>query len=134
MSDRPNRWAVGFTMFAGIMMMLLGILHIFWGLSAVLKDAFFAQAPNQLVNIDVSAWGWIHMILGVVVFVAGYSLFGGAVWARTVGVILASISAIGNFLTIPYYPVWALVMLAIDVFVIWALTTHGRDISDQRPG
>lgn len=129
MSQRRSGLAVGLTMFAGIIMMLLGVMHILWGLSAVIKDHFFVAAPDQLIAINVTGWGWIHLILGVVVFVAGYSLFGGAVWARTVAVILASISGIGNFLSIPNYPVWAIVMLALDVFVIWALTVRGRDIA-----
>jgi hypothetical protein len=116
-------------MFAAVIMMILGVFHAFWGLTGIIKDNFFVASPNQLINIDVTAWGWIHMILGIVVFVAGYSLLSGAVWARTVGVILASLSAIGNFVTIPEYPFWAIVMLTLDIFVIWALTVHGRDVA-----
>ena len=119
-------------MFAAVIMMIVGVFHAFYGMTAILKDAFFADPPNQLLNINVSTWGWIHLIVGIVVFVAGYSLLSGAVWARTVGVILAAVSAVANFVAIPYYPVWAIVMLTLDIFVIWALTVHGRDVAAGR--
>lgn len=132
MSDRPSGWAVGLTLFAAVIMMIVGVFHAFYGMTGILKDAFFNHPQNQLLDINVSAWGWIHLIVGIVVFVAGYSLLSGAVWARTVGVILASVSAIANFVAIPYYPFWAIVMLTLDIFVIWALTVHGRDVAAGR--
>ncbi len=74
----------------------------------------------------------MHLLLGILVAVAGFFLFSGAVWARTVGVVLAVVSVVANFVWLPYYPpVWALVIIALDVFVIWALTVHGRDIVAQ---
>jgi hypothetical protein len=70
----------------------------------------------------------IHLVAGVIILLAGFGLFSGAVWARTVGVTLAVLSAIANFLTIPYYPLWSILIIALDIFVIWALTAHGRDV------
>ena len=77
----------------------------------------------------MTTWGWIHLIAGIIIYLAGFGLFSGAVWARTVGVILAAISAFVSFAWIPLYPVWSIVIIAIDVAVIWALTAHGRDIT-----
>ncbi len=129
MSDRPSGAAVGFTLFAAVMMIMIGVFSALWGFSAILKDEFFVVAPNYLYDIDVSAWGWIHLILGVVVALAGFSLTTGAVWARTVGVILAVLSAIANFLVIPYYPIWSIIVIALNVFVIWALTARAGDVA-----
>jgi hypothetical protein len=129
MSDRPSGWAVGFTVFAGVMMIMMGILHALWGLAAIIEDEFFVATRNYLYNVDVTGWGWVHLIAGVIVILAGFWVFTGSVWARTVGVILAVLSAIANFLTIPYFPVWSLVIIAVDIFVIWALTVRGRDIT-----
>ena len=129
MSARPSGTAVGFTLFAAVMMIMIGVFSALWGFSAILKDEFFVVAPNYLYDIDVSAWGWIHLILGVVVALAGFSLTTGAVWARTVGVILAVLSAIANFLVIPYYPVWSIIVIALNVFVIWALTARAGDVA-----
>jgi len=85
---------------------------------------------DYIIQLDTTQWGWIHLIVGLIVLFAGFSLLSGAVWARTVGVIMATVSAIANFAWIPHYPFWALTIIAIDVFVIWALTVHGRDIAE----
>jgi tetrahydromethanopterin S-methyltransferase subunit F len=129
MDDRPSGWAVGFTVFAGVMMIMMGMLHALWGLAAIIEDEFFVVTRNYLYDVDVTGWGWVHLIAGAIVILAGFWVFTGAVWARTIGVILAVLSAIANFLTIPYYPVWSLVIIAVDIVVIWALTVRGRDIT-----
>jgi hypothetical protein len=122
-------WAVGFTVFAATMLILAGGFQAFAGLVAIFKDSFYRVTPNYLINVDVTTWGWIHLILGVVVLLAGFAVLGGRTWGRVVGVTLAVLSAISNFLFIPYYPLWSLVVIALDVFVIWALTAHGRDVA-----
>ena len=129
MSQQRSSAAVGWTTFAGIMMILIGVFHAIAGLSGILKDDFYAVLPNYVLKFDVTTWGWIHLIGGIVVVLAGFGLFSGAVWARTVGVILAAVSALVSFAWIPLYPIWSLVLIAIDVTVIWALTAHGRDIT-----
>jgi hypothetical protein len=132
MAERtPKRWsgaAVGFTVFAALMMIVIGAFHAMSGLVGIIENEFFVATPNYIFEFDVTTWGWIHLILGIVVLIAGISLFSGAVWARTFGVFLAVLSAIANFAFIPYYPVWSIVIIALDVAVIWALTAHGRDI------
>lgn len=87
------------------------------------------SGEEWIFQFDVTTWGWIHLILGVIAAIAGFFLLRGAVWARTIGVIVAVGSAILNFAWLPYHPVWAIAVIVVDVFVIWALTAHGRDIT-----
>jgi hypothetical protein len=129
MAQQRSSAAAGWTMFAGIMMMLIGFFHGLAGLSGIIQDDFYAVLPNYVLKFDVTTWGWIHLIGGIVIVLAGFGVFSGAVWARTVGVILASVSALVSFAWIPLYPIWSIVLIAIDVTVIWALTVHGRDIT-----
>jgi hypothetical protein len=120
----------GLVVFAGVMMILLGSFHALTGLTAILKDKFFVFTPNNyVISVDVTAWGWIHLIGGVVVALAGFYVFRGAAWARAIGILLATLSAIANFLFIPYYPFWSLLMIALDIFVIWGLARHGREVA-----
>lgn len=123
---RPSGLAQGFTLFAAIMLMLSGIWNFFEGLAAVIKGSYFIVLPNYAFNVSVTSWGWWHLIMGAVVFVAGAYLVMDRLWARVVGVVVAAISAITNFLYIPYYPVWSIAVIAIDVFVIWALLAPRR--------
>ena len=123
----PSGWVVGLASFAAFMLILIGMFQFFEGLAAVLKDSFYVVAPNYLYDIDVTAWGWIHMIWGVVLVAAGLGVLGGRTWARIVGIIAAIISAIAQFLYIPYYPIWAVLIIALCVACIWALAVYGRD-------
>jgi hypothetical protein len=115
-------WAVGGIAFAGVMLILIGIFHAIAGLAAIIDDNFFVVGTNYTYNLDTTGWGWIHLILGIIVALAGFAILRGAVWGRIVGITLAVISAVANFFYIPYYPWWSLLIIAIDVFVIWALT------------
>ena len=127
--DRPavSGWAVGFASFAGAIMVMIGFFQTFAGLAAIVEDEFFVVRGNYVYDLDVTAWGWIHLILGIIVVLAGLAIFSGAAWARAVGITLALVSAIANFFFIPYYPVWAVLIIALDVAVIWALANYGRD-------
>ncbi|WP_456824430.1 DUF7144 family membrane protein [Cellulomonas sp. P5_E12] len=129
MSENRSDLAVGLSVFAGTLMVLIGILHAIQGVVALVNDTFFVVGPEWTFQFDVTTWGWIHLLVGILVAFAGFFVFRGAIWARTVGVLLAAFSAIVNFTWLPYYPVWALVVIALDVFVIWALTVHGRDVA-----
>jgi hypothetical protein len=122
-------WAIGWTAFAAIMMMIIGFFQAFAGLVGILKDTFYIVAPEYLLKLDATTWGWIHLIWGVLVIVAGFALFSGAVWARTIGVLMAVLSMFTMFAWLPWYPVWAIIIITANVFVIWALTVHGRDIT-----
>jgi hypothetical protein len=128
--SRPrNGLAVGTVVFAGVAMLMMGAFHALQGLVALLNDTFYVVGQEWTFQFDITSWGWIHLIFGLVVVVAGVFVFSGAVWARSVGVAVAVISAILNFMWLPYYPVWSLLIIAVDVLVVWALTVHGRDFA-----
>ncbi|MCG7286377.1 hypothetical protein MHY85_10385 [Cellulomonas sp. ACRRI] len=130
MSERRSGLAVGMTVFAGTIMIMIGVMHVFQGIVALVNDTFYVAGEEWVLQLDVTSWGWVHLILGAVVALAGFFVFSGAVWARTIGVIMAVLSGLASFAWLPYYPVWALVVIALDVFVIWALTAHGREIAE----
>jgi hypothetical protein len=130
-SREPSAWAVGWTAFAAIMMIMMGSFHAMAGFVAILENELYAVTPNYVFQLDVTTWGWVHLVLGALVLVSGFFLFRGSVWARTIGVILAVVSAVASFAWLPWYPVWSVLLIAIAVFVIWALTAHGRDIAER---
>jgi hypothetical protein len=129
-SQHSGAW-VGWIAFAGTMMIMLGGFHIIQGLVALFNDKYFLVGSSGLVlSLDFTTWGWIHLVAGVVVVVAGVCVFAGQVWARTVGVVVAMLSALLNLGFLAAYPVWALILIALDVVVIMALTVHGSDIKN----
>ena len=94
-----------------------------------MNDKFFVVGQEWVFKFDITTWGWIHLIVGIVILASGFGIFTGNAAARTVGVIVAVLSAVVNFLWLPWYPLWAIVIIALDIAVIWALTIHGRDIA-----
>ena len=128
--ERKSVWAIGFTMFAAIMLLIAGSFQVIAGLAGIFENTFYVTTPNYFLEFDVSMWGWIHLAWGVLVVIGGLGLFAGSTWGRTLGVIAASVSALVNFAFIPFYPIWAIAIIALDVAVIWALTAHGRDIAE----
>jgi hypothetical protein len=126
--DGPGRvsgWAVAGATFAATMMVLIGSFQFIAGLAAVINDDFYVVAQNYAFDLDVSGWGWIHLIMGVLLAVAGFFLFAGRAWAAVFAIVLAGLSALVNFFFIPYYPFWSILVIALDVWVIWALTRPG---------
>ena len=137
MSDTPGRrtvsgWAVGLVVFAAAIMIMAGAFQIIAGLAAIFDDQFYVVARNYVFDLDVTAWGWIHTLLGLLLVFAGWGIFSGATWARATGMVLASLSAIANFFFIPYYPVWSISIIALCVLVIWALSVW--DSREARAG
>ncbi len=123
----PSAGAAAGTVLAGVLMMLGGLWNFLSGLAVVLKKAFFVPVSNTYpYHWNVNSWGWTDLVLGAVVFAAGVCVLLGMTWARVVGVILASLSAIASFLFLPYYPIWSIILVAIDVYIIWALVSSGR--------
>ena len=120
--------AVGFILFAAIMMIMVGVFQALQGIIAIFENEFYVATRNYLFQFDATTWGWIHLLVGLLMAFAGWGLFSGRTWARTVAIILAVLSAITNFLFVPYYPFWSLLIIAVDVFVIWALVAHGREV------
>jgi hypothetical protein len=118
-------WAVAGITFAACMLTMIGVFQIIAGLTAIFDDQFFVVARNYTFDIDTTAWGWLHLILGVLLVITAFGLFARSAWAGVAAIMLAMLSAVLNFFFIPYYPVWSIVVIALDVWVIWALTRPG---------
>jgi hypothetical protein len=120
----------GWIAFAGVMMIISGSLNALYGLIAAINDEWAVWTNRGSLLLDISQWGWIHLLVGLALLLSGIGVFSGNILARTVGVIAASVSLIANFVFIPAYPLWAIVVVTIDVLVIWALTAHGREMRE----
>ncbi|MDQ0942314.1 hypothetical protein [Streptomyces sp. V1I1] len=114
-------WAAGGTMFAGVLLLVDGILGILNGIAGIAADDVYTRIGSYVFEWDLTAWGWIHLIIGVIAAVTGAGILRNAGWARAVGVALAGLIVIINFIWLPYLPLWGLIGIAIGVFVIWAL-------------
>jgi hypothetical protein len=118
-------WAIGGISFAAALLIMVGTFGAIQGLAAILNDEFFVVTRNYTFDLDTTAWGWIHLILGIGIVLVGFGLFARAAWAGVTAIVLAMLSAIVNFFYIPYYPWWSLLIIAIDIWIIWALTRPG---------
>jgi hypothetical protein len=128
---RPDReppisgWAAGGIVFAATMLIIIGTFHAITGLVAVIDDEFYVVGPQYTFELDTTAWGWIHMLLGALVATCGWALLARKTWAGVMTIFLVSLSAVANFFFIPFYPFWSIVLIALDVWVIWAITRPG---------
>jgi hypothetical protein len=118
-------WAVGGITFAATMLIMIGIFQGISGLVALFNDEFFVITENYTFDLDVTAWGWIHLLLGIALVLTGYFLIVGAAWAGIVAIVLALLTAVENFFFIPYYPFWSILVIALACWVIWSLTRPG---------
>ncbi|GGL02824.1 DUF7144 family membrane protein [Nocardia jinanensis] len=107
---------------AAVLLLAAGVLSILAGISAVAADEMFVEGPDYILQFSTTTWGWVHIVLGVLLAVAAIALMTGAFWARVTAVLLAGLSIVANFLWIPYYPWWSMVVIAVDVVVIWAVS------------
>lgn len=127
-APEPTRW-VGWVLFAGCMMVILGTFQVVAGLAALFNDGYYiVTSDNLLVSVDYTGWGWVHLIVGALVLAAGFGVLAGQTWARIVGIVLAGLSAIINLGFLAAFPVWSALMIALDVIVIYALSMHGREV------
>jgi hypothetical protein len=122
--------AVGFILFAAVMMIMAGVFQALQGLVGIFENEFYVPTRNYLFQFDATTWGWTHLILGLIVAFAGWGLLSGRTWARVAAITLAVLSAIANFAFIPYYPFWSLLIITLDIFVIWAVAAHGGELRD----
>ncbi|MER5830982.1 hypothetical protein ABT116_09120 [Streptomyces sp. NPDC002130] len=122
-----REWATGVTVFAAIMLMMAGILDIMRGIAEIADDDIFVTTRNYVFAFDLTAWGWIHLALGVLAFVVSFGLFVAATWARVTGVCIAGLVILANFLSLPYYPAGSIVMIAAAGFIVWALCVMRKD-------
>ena len=127
--DQRSGWT-GWITFAAVMMILAGSLNLLYGIIAAVNDEWVVFTNRANVYLDISEWGWVHIIVGAVVLISGLGLFSGNILARTIAVVVASISLVVNFFFIPVYPLWAITVIVIDLLVIWAVTAHGREMRE----
>ncbi|MGN6445942.1 DUF7144 family membrane protein [Amnibacterium sp.] len=127
----PSAWT-GWVIFAGAMLVLSGVFQAIEGLVALFRQGFYLVGANGLlVQVNYSAWGWTHLVLGAASVLAGLGLFVGNLAARIAGIVLAAISAVVNLAFISAYPVWATIVIALDVIVIYAITVHGGELKES---
>jgi hypothetical protein len=120
-------FAGGATIGAGVLLLVAGVLGFLSGISAIVNDDLFVVGPQYVYQFDLTTWGWIHLIVGILAIAIAFGMFVGATWARVCAVIIAAISIIANFLWLPYYPWWSVLVIALDLFVIWAVCTWKTD-------
>jgi hypothetical protein len=133
-ADARERWEsehYGWALFAVITLLLAGGFQIINGLIALFRSGIYQVGRSGLVlNVDYTTWGWIHLGLGVLAIAAALGLLAGKMWARILGVSVAVISAIAYMAFIKAFPAFCLVVIALNVLVIYAITVHGRDLKD----
>jgi hypothetical protein len=125
-NDRQmSGWAVGGVVFAATMLIIIGVFHEIVGLVAIIDDEFYVVGRQYTFELDTTAFGWIHLLMGLLLIGVGWGLFARRAWAGVAAIVLAGLSAIASFFFIPYYPAWSIVVIALDVWVIWSLTRPG---------
>ena len=134
MSDiqKQSGW-VGWAVFGGIVLIIAGVFDALFGLAAIIgpSSAYFVSVTGNLWLLDISAWGWWHLILGLALVLVGVFVLRGASWARITAVVLAGVNAVSQLATLPYAPWWALIVIALDLLVIYALIVHGKELADR---
>jgi hypothetical protein len=120
---------VGLVLFAGVMLLLLGGFQVIEGTVALFRDDYFLVTEGGLlVNMDFTAWGWTHVVLGLAAVATGAGVLFGQMWARVLGIVVAVLSALVNLAFLPAYPIWCTMIIAMDVLCIYALAMHGREV------
>lgn len=122
-SPESRAWAVGGMVFAASAALVMGVWQIAMGIAAVVDDGFLVVGEEYAYDLDTTAWGWIHIVLGALVLLTGFLLFSGSTFARAMGILFACLVAINNFFFLPYYPLWSLIVIALAIFVMWSLAT-----------
>jgi hypothetical protein len=127
LGQRGAKWAGGLSVFAGVLMIVAGAYHALAGIAALVNDRVYVRTPDYVYSFDLTGWGWAHLVLGLLVAIAGIAILQGQAWGRVVGIVLAALSLVANFLFIPYYPIWSLAIIALDIAIIWALAVYQRE-------
>jgi hypothetical protein len=121
LSPTERSWARDLTVFAATIMIVAGVFQALQGLVALANSEFYVVGSEYTFEFDITAWGWIHLLLGIALAIVGYFLFVGATWSRWTAIVLVGLSMLANFMWLPYYPIWALIIIALDVAVVWAI-------------
>ncbi|MCP2292127.1 hypothetical protein ACFYT3_32210 [Nocardia amikacinitolerans] len=119
--------AAGTSIGAAILLLTVGVLQILEGISAVVDDELFVVGPEYVYQFDISTWGWIHIVLGAILVVCAIGLMTGSTWGRVAAIVIAALAIIANFLSLPYYPYWSILIIALSIVVIWAVSTWRTD-------
>lgn len=127
-SAEPTTGWVGVIVFGATVMVMLAIFNIIQGILAIGKNDVFVQSGGDVVIWDVSTWGWIHLVLGILLAVTGVALFKGSVAATVTAIVLVILNASAQMLFLPVYPFWSMIVIAVDLLVLWALTFHGSEM------
>jgi len=126
LSPAQRSWSVGLAAMAGLLLLMVGGFQLLQGLAALIRGDLFVVVQGNTYSLNVTGWGWIHLIIGIIGIVTGFALLVGLTWARIVGIVLAVLSAIANFMFLPYSPIWSILIIVLDIAVIWALTVYDR--------
>ena len=132
-ASTKQAWARGGTVLAATLLLLIGVFQFFVGIAGIASNNFFVVGANYTYEVNITTWGWIHLAIGVIAVITGFFLFTGAMWARVLAIAIAGISAVANFFFLPYYPLWSLLIIAVDIFAIWAIA-NVRRVDDYEPG
>jgi len=127
---RPTAWA-GFVVLAAVLMCIVGIFNIVTGLVAVFNDTIYSQRGSITVALDVTGWGWFHIVWGLLLLGTGMALYAGQTWARVTAIVLVALNMITQLMEMPAYPLWSLVILALDILILWAIIVHGEELRDS---
>jgi len=127
---RTSGW-VGWVIFGSMMMIMVGAFQLILGLTALLNSGYYQVRANGLVvNVDYTAWGWVHIVIGALALAAAFGLLAGQTWARVLGIALAMISALVNLAFIAAFPLWAITVITLDLLVIYAIAVHGGELKE----
>lgn len=124
--SKPTGW-VGWIFFAGMLLLVVGLFQSIAGFVALFQEDMYLVTASNLLVFDYSQWGWIHILWGIILILSSFSLMAGQLWGRIFGVFLASVSALANFAFMPAYPVWSMIIIAMDILIIYAITVHGGE-------
>ena len=125
----PITWWVGWVAFAAVMLMVTGLFNVITGFAGILEDEIYVTGARGALVFDVTAWGWIQFVLGIVMMATGAALSSGATWARLVAVVVVVLNLVAQLVVMPAYPFWAMLIIAVDVLVIWAIIVHGEELT-----
>jgi uncharacterized membrane protein YphA (DoxX/SURF4 family) len=125
--QRVSPWASGLILFAAAIMVIAGVWQVFTGTAALVHDKIYVGTPQYLFAFDLTGWGWAQLLTGILSVAAGFAVLRGQTWARIVGIGLACLSMVIQFMFIPYYPIWSLLVITLDAVIIWGLATYRRD-------
>ncbi len=121
--------ASGWVLYATVMFVIIGVLDVIYGLTMIINDEWIVFGADTVWYLDISAWGWITLLMGVLALAVAAGIYSGQTWAKVLGIVAAVLAAIDAFIVMPYYTVWGIAVLAMSMLVIWALTVHGDEVA-----